>query len=281
MASRTNILKIGEFDSSNLVTSTPKPLGKQGGKSVSINYKFSESQGLITLQTPWMRSYGIGKWIDEKNPDAPAKLSVCLSFGGIESDKKIEEFHTFLEELDQWAIDTVHKNSWSFLQVKNVPKETIAFNFNTSFKTPRDKSTGEPTGKPDYMKLKINLGSNGYNVVFFDKEKTRIDDSEVESKFVMLSQVKALLQCTGFWIVNGKYGLTWNLKQIVIDPPAKIGKEYAFCDEEELESSKDKEEYVPKEEFQVKAIELPESDEESSKKLSEKKVIRKVVSAKK
>lgn len=291
MSAKINIIKLNEFNSANLVSSSPKPLGNKGGKSVSVNYRFPEGQSMLTIQTPWMRSYGIGKWVDEDAPEAPPKLSITLAFNGMDADPKMKELHDFLEQLDNWAVDAMFRNSWEWLKVKNAPKETIAFNYNPSFKTPKDKTTGEPTGKPDYMKLKIALGENGYNVSFFDKERKLIPTDEVESTFSMGSRVKGLIQCTGFWIVNGKFGLSWKLKQLIIDPPSRIGKEYAFNDEEEEEETTvsasastsvetPKKTVVPS---QPKAEELLDSDddkkdEDTSQQV--KKVVRKVISKK-
>ena len=101
-----------------------------------------------------------------------------------------------------------------------------------SFKTPVDKTTGEPTGKPDNMKLKITHTGSDYSASFFNVDRTRIAASDVETKFTMGSNVRALIQCTGFWIAAGKFGLSWKLKQMIIDPPSRIGKEYAFDDSE-------------------------------------------------
>jgi hypothetical protein len=231
------ILKTQTFESSNLVVSAVKPMGNMGGKSINLYYKFPASQELITVQTPWMRSYGINKWFDPKDESAPPKLSVTLSFFGEAEDPKITEFKTFLEQLDEWAIDTAHKNSWEWLKTKSAPRDTIAFNYTRSFKYPLDKETGEPTGKPANMKTKLTNGANGYSAVFFNKDRVTIPTDSVESTFTMGSKVRALIECSGFWVAAGKFGLTWKLKQLMIDPPSRIGKEYAFDDDEAGEES--------------------------------------------
>ena len=232
MSSKLNILNVAEFSTDNLIASAPKQLNPMGAKSVGLNYKFDETQSLITVQTTWMKSFGINKWQDESKPNDAPKLSVTLSFGGMDSNAEMQSLHSFLEELDNWAIDYVHKNSWELLKVKNTPRDTIAFNYTRSFKTPVDRTTGEPTGKPDNMKLKITHTGSDYSASFFDVNKKRIDADDVESKFTMGSNVRALIQCTGFWIAAGKFGLSWKLKQMIIDPPSRIGKEYAFDDSE-------------------------------------------------
>jgi hypothetical protein len=233
MSSKLNILNVAEFSAENLIPSAPKQLNPMGAKSVGLNYKFADTQSLITVQTPWMKSFGINKWVDEKKPDDSPKLSVTLSFGGMDSNAEIQALHEFLSQLDEWAIDHVHKNSWELLKVKNAPRDTIAFNYTRSFKTPVDRSTGEPSGKPDNMKLKITHNGSDYSASFFSMDKLRIPADEVESKFIMGSNVRGLIQCTGFWIAAGKFGLSWKLKQMIIDPPSRIGKEYAFDDSHE------------------------------------------------
>ncbi len=294
MSSKLNILNVAEFSTDNLIASAPKQLNPMGAKSVGLNYKFDEAQSLITVQTPWMKSFGINKWQDESKPNDAPKLSVTLSFGGMESNAEMQALHSFLEELDNWAIDYVHKNSWELLKVKNTPRDTIAFNYTRSFKTPVDRTTGEPTGKPDNMKLKITNTGSDYSASFFDVNKKRIEADDVETKFTMGSNVRALIQCTGFWIAAGKFGLSWKLKQMIIDPPSRIGKEYAFDDSdspavptpapvkkaapapvsapEEVVDS-DEEEAAPAP-APVKATE-PESEPSSAK-----KVVRKVVAKK-
>jgi len=232
------ILKINHFEQANLSIATPKPFGNKGAKIVNLNYKFPESQAPITLQTPWMRSYGINKWVDPANETAPPKLSVSLTFGGEETDEKIKEFKTFLEALDEWAINVAQKNSWEWLAAKNIPRETVAFNYTRSFKYPVDKTTGERNGKPANMKLKLShTDATGYSATFFTKEKTALSTEEVETYFTMGSKVRALIQCTGCWIAAGKFGLSWKLKQMIIDPSSYIGKDYAFDDDEEDDSA--------------------------------------------
>jgi len=225
-----SLLKLKEFDSANIVTSVPKQLNSMGAKSININYKFADGQGPISLQTPWMRSFGINKWVDEKNASAAPKLSITLSFMGHETSEPMSQFKDFLEQVDEWAIDMAHKNSWEWLKTKSAPRDTIAFNYNRTLKVPLDTKTGEPNGKPANMKLKLMETETGYTTNFFNIEKQPIEASDVDNFFTKGTKVRGLIQCTGFWIAAGKFGLTWRLKQMVLDPPARIGKAYAFDD---------------------------------------------------
>jgi hypothetical protein len=80
------------------------------------------------------------------------------------------------------------------------------------------------------MKLKLMETETGYTTNFFNIEKQPIEASDVDNFFTKGTKVRGLIQCTGFWIAAGKFGLTWRLKQMVLDPPARIGKAYAFDD---------------------------------------------------
>lgn len=282
-----SLLKLKEFESSNLVCSAPKALNAMGAKSVNLNYKFNDGQAPITFQTPWMRSFGINQWVDPKNANAEPKLSVTLSFMGHEENEGMSTFKDFLEAIDEWAIDTAHKNSWEWLKTKSAPRDTIAFNYTRSLKVPVDKETGEPNGKPANMKLKLTKTDTGYATSFFNTDKQMIPADEVESFFNKGSRVRALVQCTGFWIAAGKFGLSWKLKQMIVEPSARIGKEYAFDDEEEEAAPAAK----PAASVQKKAVEVPvvvEEEEEEAEPapvkeepvVETKKIVRKVVAKK-
>jgi hypothetical protein len=285
-----SLLKLKEFDSSNLVCSAPKALNAMGAKSVNLNYKFNDGQSPITFQTPWMRSFGINQWVDPKNPNAEPKLSVTLSFMGYEENEGMTAFKEFLESIDEWAIDAAHKNSWEWLKTKSAPRDTIAFNYTRSLKVPVDPATGEPNGKPANMKLKLTKSESGYSTSFFNTDKQPIPTDEVETVFNKGSKVRALIQCTGFWIAAGKFGLSWKLKQLLVEPSARIGKAYAFNDDEEEESAP-----VSKAQPHPKKVEVqapvavvdedepeaaPQQEEPVAEATQAKKVIRKIVAKK-
>ena len=277
----TPLLKVKQFQSDNIVTTAPKALNSMGAKSINMTYKFPEGQSPITVQTPWMRSFGINKWVDEKNAQAAPKLSVTLSFMGHEQNEAMSNFKDFLEQIDEWAIDTAHKNSWEWLKTKSAPRDTLAFNYTRSLKVPVDQASGEPNGKPANMKLKLAETDSGFATSFFNMNKESIEASDVDGIFTKGTKVRALIQCIGFWIAAGKFGLSWKLKQMILDPPTRIGKAYAFDDDEE--------ESAPAPVQVTKAAPVPvveeaivdEDEEEAQEVVPEpaqaKKVVRKVV----
>jgi hypothetical protein len=141
------------------------------------------------------------------------------------------------------------------------------------------------------MKLKLNKRDGGFDTSFFTTDKQMLPADEVDSYFNKGSKVRALVQCTGFWIAAGKFGLSWKLKQMIIEPSARIGKAYAFNDDEEEEApAPAKKQAAPA----PKKVEVPvveeEEEEEAVVKEEEpvaepeptqaKKVVRKIVAKK-
>ncbi len=225
-------IKLNTFDVNNITTSAPK-LNLSGGKNINTNYDGSA----FILQTPRMLSFGINKWDDPKDSSVKPKLSVTLSFMGMDSNPKLQEFHQKLVDIDNWAVETAGKNSWEWLSRKNLSRETLDTIYTHCIKVPLDSQTGEPSGKPHSMKVKLQNTASGISCAFFTKEKTSISSEDIEKYFTKGSHVRALIQCTGIWVAAGKFGLSWKLVQIIVEPRATIGKEYAFDDSEEPENN--------------------------------------------
>ena len=224
-------IKLHAFEVENIETGSPKT-GQSGGKNINVNY----SGAPFILQTPRMLSFGINKWQDPKDPSSKPKLSVTLSFMGMESNPKLQEFHEKLTELDNWAVETASKNSWEWLARKNLSRETLETIYTRCIKVPVDIKTGEPSGKPHNMKVKLQNTTSSISCAFFTKDRVAIPNDDVEKYFTKGSHVRALIQCSGFWVTAGKFGLTWKLVQVIVEPRAVIGKEYAFDDSEDNEN---------------------------------------------
>ena len=224
-------IKTSEFSVSNLSTAVPK-VNQNGGKNISVNYKQDSGSTSMMFQTPRMLSFGVNKWVDPKKPESEPVCSVTFSFVGMDQNQKLAEFHDTLQQLDEWAITTAQKNSWEWLARKNLSRETIETNYTRCVKVPLDQATGEPNGKPHNLKIKLKSNDSGYMCTFFDKSKNIIPSSNVDEVFNKGSHIRALIQCTGIWVAAGKFGLSWKIVQMVVEPRPGIGSGYAFDDED-------------------------------------------------
>jgi len=228
---KRTMITVIDFSTDNIESGSPK-VNQNGGKNISLQYKLNEMARGVVFQTPLMLSFGINKWQDPKNPNMAPAFSTTLSFVGSEQNEKLRDFHGVLQRLDQWAIETAIKNGWEWFGRKNMSRETIESIYTPIIKVSLEKASGAPSGKPDYMKLKLKTSASGYSTAFYNKNKEIIPSGEVDGFFTKGSHVRALVQCTGVWIAAGKFGLSWKVIQMVVEPRAVIGNQYAFEDDE-------------------------------------------------
>lgn len=68
------------------------------------------------------------------------------------------------------------------------------------------------------IKLVFPRDSNGnFETVVFDKEKNKImiTEDNIEDTFKRCLTMKCVIECVKVWSVNGKYGLIWNVTQVL------------------------------------------------------------------
>jgi hypothetical protein len=233
MSKTVQAIKLSEFSVEDITISPPK-VNQNGGKNISLGYNADGTIGNFVFQTPRMLSFGINKWVDPNKPESTPSFSVTLSFMGMADNPKLQEFHQVLQDIDNWAIDTASKNSWEWLARKNLSRETLSTIYTPCVKVPLDLKTGEPTGKPHSMKSKFKTNKGDITSVFFDKERNIIPMENVETVFNKGSHVRALIQCTGFWVIAGKFGLSWKVLQMIVEPRVTgFGNVCAITDEDD------------------------------------------------
>jgi hypothetical protein len=230
----TSSININGFSTENIVFGSSK-LTPNGGKSIPLSYKVNDDTINFVFVTPRMLSFGINSWRDPKNPNSDPVYTITMSFLGVENNPKLAEFYKAISLIDEWALEAASKNCWDWLSRKNLSQETIKSIYNPCIKIPLDGTTGEPNGKPHSIKIKIKAKDGGFQTIFFDKEKNVIPGTDIEKVFNVGSYTRAMIQCTGFWTVAGKVGLSWKILQMIVEPRISnrmTFKEYAFEDDD-------------------------------------------------
>ena len=62
---------------------------------------------------------------------------------------------------------------------------------------------------------------------FQSKKSTKLRNKIKDTK------CKMLLQCSGVWIINGKFGCSWKAVQMRIEQPKNLIEDYAFDDSDD------------------------------------------------
>ena len=236
----SDIIKAAEFDASNVTYGELKKNPKTQGKSIYINYGGPGKS--IILQTPEMRCpFGINKWAGENG--APDKYDINLSFDGRNVDGPVKAFFEVLNSLDDKLVDDTMLNAKKWFGKPFPNREVVEALYSKTVRYSKDKETGEISTKYEpTFKATLPMKEGKFDVTVWDHQTPRKEldlDEIIESGSSRGAQVKLLVSLTGVWIVGNKFGLTWKVKQMIINRAAsRIGKECAFVPDEDLPAHK-------------------------------------------
>ena len=213
------ITLIKNADVSKITYATPKSLDS-GARMI---YMYHAGKPFI-IQTPELEApYGISRWANERGPD---KLNLDLSFGSN------TEFLDFVKTLDEKLINDGLSNGQTWFKKKLATRQIVEALYSPLVKYSKDKETGEITNKyPPTMRFQLPTNRDGVvTCEVYNKDCQRISMDDVDFK---RAKVTGIAQCSGLWCAGGKYGCTFKLLQIKVEPNAKMFTKYAFIDDED------------------------------------------------
>ena len=215
------------FDVSKLNFEEIKSL-KSGMKIVKVNYDGSP----LNMQTPELRlPFDVSEYKDNEN----FKYSFQCSLDNMEGNKAMKDLYTKLSDIDVAVRNFAMENSLAFFKKKTMTDETIDQLYNPIVKVSKDPETGEPNGKyaPSF-KVKFNKRDGKFMTKLYDNKKNVFDingDVDVNTLLVRDTKCKLLIEFTGLWLINGKFGCGWNVVQGLVNKPKKGLDDFAFIDD--------------------------------------------------
>ena len=236
MASKT--ITANELDVSKLEYSDLRRLDS-GIKVAYVNH----NGGLINLQTP-----ELSLTFDSTDHDGNGKYSFMASMKGIDTNEQLQEFSGKMKEIESKLLADAEKNCVQWLG-KKYSSEMILDKFTRIMRPYKDPETGEYTGKyPDNMSFKVVKREGKFMCKFYDENRQRINvDNENEEDYVEIEKVlakgtsfRAILKCTGLWVSNIGFGVSWQAAQMKVKLPDNL-EEYAFRDEDDFQPEPEKE----------------------------------------
>jgi len=204
------------FSANDFKYSAPK-MNASGGKSIGILN--SKSNKALYIECPAMMQWGIKDW------EGNEKFNMTLQFHNPEFEENADQT-AFLENMtafeDKIRADAV-VNSKEWFGKPKMSSDMIEVLFSSKIKYPKDKSTGEPNGKPPSIDARVPFYDGTWRSEVYDTDGQCLfpcDDSSVtpQSLIAKGSKVVSILQCGGLWFANGKFGVTWKLYQTVAKP---------------------------------------------------------------
>lgn len=213
-----NIVPFTEFDGANVKLSKLRTLDN-GGKMVYLS--FNERQ--VIVQTPEMSTpFGLSKWENEdKRGNKTTKYTIDMSFKGMETRETLQTFYKALQDFDTTLLQSgvQHGEDWVNKELTSIDMARVAY-------TPViRKSKGDKYPATFKMAVPFDQRTNEFTCKVYNKStKERMDLNDIDLKG---AKTTGIVQCTGIWIAGGRYGTTWKVIQLLVDPPAKIA-DFAF-----------------------------------------------------
>lgn len=224
------ILTPEEFDINNVKFSEPKSLSN-GGKAIYLNYEEEGTKKIIVFQTPKMMCpYGLSCFDQGEYP----KYSLEMSFGGKEEDSTLDRFYENMDSIDKKLISEGMKNSKAWFKKSKISEEVVTALYAPGIKVSKDKETGEPNNKyPPTFKVKVPFKDDRFTCGVYDSKKNKIEDN-IGDLLSKGCRVQCLIQCVGLWFAGGKYGCSWKIVQVKVNPSKTITG-YSFIDDSDDE----------------------------------------------
>jgi hypothetical protein len=207
------------------ITYSPMRVSPQGGKNIKLIS--SVNRRWIMMTTPLMDTYGASDYIDPNTGIGNGKYSMSLLFKGTNEDtQKFLENMTALE--DKIKKDAL-KHSKEWFGKLYTSSEVLEALWSPMLKYSKDPSTGEASKtKPPYLNVKLQKYSEKWNCEVYDERgniQYPLEDITASSPLDLIppsteKRVRCVLQCGGIWITNGKFTVTWELKQVAVQAQA-------------------------------------------------------------
>jgi hypothetical protein len=207
------------------ITYSPMRVSPQGGKNIKLIS--SVNRRWIMMTTPLMDTYGASDYVDPNTGVGNGKYSMSLLFKGSSEDtQKFLENMTALE--DKIKRDAL-KHSKEWFGKLYTSSEVLEALWSPMLKYSKDPSTGEANkAKPPYINVKLQKYSEKWNCEVYDERgniQYPLEDITSSSPLDLIppsteKRVRCVLQCGGIWITNGKFTVTWELKQVAVQAQA-------------------------------------------------------------
>jgi len=216
--SKSFVLTLPEWDVTNSRFMQPK-VNDRGGKSVNI-ISNQTNRGLH-ISLPFLNTWGVSDYVDEKTGESDGKYSLSLSFPNEDyATESTRQALAKLKDFENFILDSAVKNSevwWGEAVSREVAKHTF-FPF---LKYSRNKDTKKiDYTKPPSIRAKVPFYDGRWNTEIYNIKSQMIypaDDATTPMDHIpSRSNVACVLQCGGIWIGGKGWGLTWKLFQCVV-----------------------------------------------------------------
>jgi hypothetical protein len=224
---KMSVITAASFDAKKLSVSDVKKLDN-GSSQVYINYDGKR----LRLQAPRMSvPYDAGDYKDNK------KFKVSFSFKGMDTNPKVAAYFKVLEAIDNFIVDQATKNAAKWFKMPGASRDVISTIYTPSVKYAIDSATGDRKDLPPTQSVALKTPKGAFDAEIYDNKNQSIEGLTPVEVLRRNAEVTPIVDATGIWIADKKFGLSWKLHQARIDVAGEGGSTRGFLGVEEDSSA--------------------------------------------
>lgn len=208
-----SVITSNTFDVKKLTVSEAKKLDN-GSSQVYLNY----AGGKLRLQAPRLPvPYDAGDY------QGNAKHKVQFSFRDRNTNKAVGAYVNMLQAVDDYVIDQATKNAGKWFKMPGASREMIALFYTPTIKISKDKE-GNPKDYPPSQSVALKQRNGAFDAVLYDSSRQELEGITPVEAMRRGAEVTPVIDATGIWIADKKFGLTWKLVQAMINVAGEGGR---------------------------------------------------------
>lgn len=218
-----SVILASNFNAAKLTLSELKKLDNGSSQSY-INYDSKK----LRVQVPRMPIP-----MDAGDYQGNEKFKVQLSFRDRDSNPKVAAYYKMIEDIDNYVVDQALKNAGKWFKKPNISRDLVMDRFTPSIRFAKDKE-GNLKPYPPTQPVALKKRNGAFDAELYDKERRIMEGQTPVEVLRRGAEITSILECTGIWVTDKGFGLTWKLFQAVVNQAAE-GAEAgcAIVDEDE------------------------------------------------
>ena len=217
-----SVITSSTFDAKKLTVSDAKKLDN-GSSQVYLNY----GGGKLRLQAPRLPiPYDSGDYQGNQ------KYKVQFSFRDRATNPKVATYMATLQAIDDFVIDQATKNAGKWFKMPGASRETIALFYTPSVKISKDKD-GNPKDYPPSQSVALRARNDVFDAVLYDASRQEMEGVTPVEVLRRGAEVTPVIDATGIWVADRKFGLSWKLVQALVNKPGEGSGAGCLITEEE------------------------------------------------
>lgn len=205
-----SVILASNFNAAKLTLSELKKLDNGSSQSY-INYESKK----LRVQVPRMPIP-----MDAGDYQGNEKFKVQISFRDRDSNPKVAAYYKMIEDIDNYVVDHALKNAGKWFKKPNISRDLVMDRFTPSIRFAKDKE-GNLKPYPPTQPVSLKKRNGAFDSELYDKEKRLMEGQTPVEILRRGAEITSILECTGVWVTDKGFGLTWKLFQAVVNQAAE------------------------------------------------------------